>query len=119
MDGRKGNIASLSHGGRLKLHTRKIDGRCQLGKWLNALRKSIVADLGGSITTGQAVLIERIAYKTANAHYFEHALARGETQDYKNYIGLTNSLRQDLQLLGIERRPTDCLSYLDEIGVKQ
>ncbi len=116
MEGRKGNVAGLIHGGRLKLHTRKVDGRCQLGKWLNAMRKSLISDLGGTITTAQAVLIERIAHKTANAHYFEHGLARGETQDYKNYISLTNSLRADLQLLGLERKEKMLLSYLDERG---
>ena len=111
----KGNTNALKHGGRLKLHARCLDRRCRLAKQLKHLRESLIGDLGGDVTTAQAVLIDRVTYKTANAHFFELAIANGETDNWKSYTALTNSLRADLLALGLERRQKDYASYLDEV----
>ena len=110
-----GSHNALKHAGKLKLHTRSIDNRTRLGKQLKHLKECLASDLGGDVSTAQQVLIDRIAYKTANVHFFELAIAEGRSTDYKTYTSLTNSLRADLQVLGLERQSKEYTSYLDEV----
>jgi len=107
---------TVKHGAYTALSKRKIDKRTTLGKWIKNIRQALVTDLGGDVTAAQSILIDRIKFKVCACHFMEQAVARGEIPSWHDYAAVTNSLRADLQLLGLERRQKDYISYLDEIN---
>lgn len=65
----------------------------------------------------QRILLDRVTIKVAMIFFQEQAYLRGESQDFKDYLGLTNSLRQDLLALGLQRREKEVLTltqYLEQ-----
>lgn len=118
--GQEGNDKSMKHGGFIDLYKRRVDGRSRLGKHLKALKRSLVADLANNVTTAQQILIDRISYKVMTVHYIEQALARGHGEGkqhiFDSYVSLSNSLRADLSLLGLNRREKDCLTLSEYLN---
>ena len=123
--GQEGNDKALKHGAYIHLYKRRVDGRSRLAKHIKNMKAALTRDLINPPTTGQAILIDRVCYKVMTVHYIEQSLARGHGSNgqgkhlYQNYVSLANSLRADLQLLGIEPRMKDYISYLDEHENKQ
>ena len=111
----QGNLNATTQGAYIQLAKRTIDGRTHLGKQLKILKQELITDLGGDVTRAQDILIDRIKFKVASLHFIEQAMARGEINVTDRYIALSNSLRQDLLALGLDRKQKDYLSYLDEI----
>lgn len=102
----------------MKLNKRRLDYRTRLGKLVTQMHRSLVNDLGGeqAVTTAQRILVDRIIIKVAMIGFQEQAYLRGESRDFKDYLGLTNSLRSDLALLGLQRREKDCLTLTDYLN---
>ena len=115
----QGNLNAVTQGAYIQLAKRTIDGRTHLGKQLKILKLELITDLGGNPTMAQDILIDRIKFKVCNLHFIEQAMARGEINVSDRYITLSNSLRQDLLALGLDRKQKDYLSYLDEIKAKE
>ena len=95
---------------------RKIDGRSRLGIGLKRLRDALVPDLGVArwedLSAQQQMLATRVIHKHLFAECVEAwLLENGPLRKNgtarpalgTNYLAITNSLRLDLQALGIER----------------
>jgi len=104
---------------------KKLDRRTTLGKALTGVRKRLAEDVGGEITEGQSVLMDRITEKLIflnliAAFVFNQDTIinnKGELLPClgQNYLQYTNSLREDLrqfyQMANIKTRADE--SYLD------
>lgn len=108
---------------------RKIDGRSRLALALKATRDSLVRDLGaegwGDLSKQQQMLLTRAIHKDIFCLAIEAwLLDRGTIVSRKgklppalgeHYLALANSLRLDLQALGLHRRARDVTPSLEEI----
>jgi hypothetical protein len=106
----KRNLNALKSGAFADLGRRNLDQRTKLAKALRAVEGELVAALGGDPTPQEQILIQRVGYKLARITLFEAATLTGESpSDHvdKVYLAWSNSLRLDLQALGLERRQKD------------
>jgi hypothetical protein len=72
---------------------------------MNILRASLTKDLGGDLSTMQAVLIDRVVHKTIKCHMYERGILDGNDPGSRDhYLACCNSLRLDLCALGLEKR---------------
>lgn len=119
---------AIKHGAHALLTTlngrRSIDGRSRLGQALKRLRDSLVRDLGGSrlddLSQQEQLLIRRVIAKalfceSIEAWALEQSSIVGEDGTLlpalgQNYLAMANSLRLDLQALGLERKTKDSVS---------
>ena len=84
-----------------------LDQRTRLAKALSAAESALVSALGGDLSPQELILVDRIVYKLARITLFEIATltGKGRTEDTdKIYLAWSNSLRLDLQALGLKRR---------------
>lgn len=100
--------------------TRNIDGRSLMAKAMRAIEADLVGAIGGEPSPQEMMLIQRAKYKAIKCALFESASLNGEgnCQDEK-YLAWANSLRLDLQALGLARRMrkvTDLQSYIAAVG---
>ena len=98
------NNAIVTHGAYKKLQ--RVDGRTAEGKIIQHIEAELATALGVP-TPQEILLIQRIAVKSLKIHLAErHFLGKnGNTARLeKDYLSWTNSLRADLQLLGLKRR---------------
>ena len=99
---------------------RRIDGRTRLGLGLKRIRDALVSDLGVArwedLSTQQRMLATRVIHKHLFAECIETwLLENGPLRKNgtarpalgTNYLAITNSLRLDLQALGLTRVPKD------------
>ena len=79
-----------------------VDGRSDIGRLLRAVRCELADHLGGEPTLPQRLLIELIAVKVVR---LKLQLERGFSEgDSERLLSWQNSLRRDLESLGLERR---------------
>ena len=96
---------------------RRIDGRTRLGLGLKRIRDALISDLGVTrwedLSTQQRMLATRVIHKHLFAESIEvWLLENGPLKKNgtarpalgTNYLAITNSLRLDIQALGLERR---------------
>jgi hypothetical protein len=106
--------------GRLPEHRRYVEA------YLSAAREGMIRDLGpkeGDLTAAQAVLIDRCVVKLGilrciEEHVRETGVFSGRTFNKAlgvHYIAYSNSLRLDLQALGIDKRSVEPEMSLAEI----
>jgi hypothetical protein len=104
----RSNTNGMKHGAFSKLDHKSIDQRTTLAKLMAHARRELMTALGGeeNITPQERILISRIGYKMVRITLFEqhHLGADIENDVNRYYILWTNSLRLDLQALGLERR---------------
>ena len=84
----------------------RADGRTGEGRLLKMVRQELVAHVGGSPSTPQAMLIEVIALKAMRLGMVSEAYKAGAGELGKvdeTFLKLSGSLREDLRLLGMER----------------
>ena len=106
---------------------RPLDGRTRLAKALNHLRQDLVQTIGGDPSPQQSILIERIIRKVLVLDTIDrHVEETGPFADgtlipvlQKAYLGWSNSVRRDLEVLGLRRQvkeitSTDLNRYLDQ-----
>ncbi len=125
-----GNKNHLVHGG-YSLDTalkgqRRLDGRTQLARALNTARQALIQAVGGNPSPQQSILIDRIVRKvlvldSIDAHVeevgpFENGTLIPVLQ--KAYLGWSNSLRRDLEVLGLEYRARDVINLNKYLAVK-
>jgi len=119
------------HGGYSILHSAEVPyARKKLMRYFQEIRAGLIEDVGGtaSVTTGQLLLIDRIIFKLGFLRLVEvwvtergtpfSAEGQGFEPVVETYLSYANSLRNDLSLLGIERKELpeviDLKSYIDE-----
>jgi len=118
------------HGGYSILYNATIPyARKKLMRYFREVRAGLIKDLGGplNITTGQLVLIDRIVFKLGFLRLVEIWLAERGTpfagegrleSVIETYLSYANSLRNDLNLLGIQKKEIpetiDLKSYIAE-----
>jgi hypothetical protein len=83
----------------------KIDGRTSLGKTMALLRKELIQYIGGSPSIPQKILIDRVVNKSIRCHLYEMGVITDPTIGSRDhYLALSNSLRLDLQALGLDKK---------------
>jgi hypothetical protein len=83
----------------------KLDGRTKLSKWMKQLRTQLAQDLGPDLSTQQEILLDRVVAKVVKCKLYEIGVLSGEPFGSRDhYLALANSLRLDLQLLGLDRK---------------
>jgi len=105
-----GNKSALAHGSYQSLH--QLDQRTKEARIINEVESTLGTALGGSPSPQQVILIQRIAVKSLRCFLAEREILRngnGERQETleRDYLSWTNSLRADLQLLGMKRVEKD------------
>jgi hypothetical protein len=103
--GRSGNENAVKSGAFSDLSRRNLDGRSKLARALRAVEAELVDAIGGSPSPQQLILIQRVTYKLARITFFETATIRGDSNSSDDrYLAWANSIRLDLQALGLERQ---------------
>jgi len=95
----------------------KLDGRTALAKAINLMRRELVKHVGGKPSIAEVLLIERVIHKSVKAFLYETNYFWDQNQGSEaHYLALVNSLRLDLQALGIKRKEKilDLGEYLDK-----
>ncbi len=117
-NGQRGNTNNLKHGAFSRVHLKRLDRRTREGKTLIAARGALTSAMGGQPSPQQAMLIERVVFKMLRCALYEMATLAGDTTAGTDHIYLAwaNSLRLDLQALGMNRKNKQVISlhsYLD------
>jgi hypothetical protein len=101
---RKGAGRPAKHGAYSSLAA--LDNRTRLARALAVLRQELVTALGGNPSVQERLVIDRCVYKAARIHAWETATMNGADPSSIDqvYLAWANSLRLDLQALGLERR---------------
>jgi len=104
------------HGGYTYLSTGRLpEHRKHIEKYLTAARENLIKDLGPTeeeLTTAQIIIIDRIVSKLGivrciEEHIRENSVMRGQelAPSLKtSYLAYNNSIRLDLQALGLDKR---------------
>jgi len=86
----------------------KIDGRSKFGKAIRQLRNSLIDDLGGDVSTQESLICDRVVFKVLRLCSFEAFILKSQGMETekqsREYLAMSNSLRLDLQALGLQRR---------------
>ena len=108
-----------THGGFSFLATGKLpEHRREVERYLTAAREGLIRDVGGTeegLSAAQAILIDRAIGKLGllrcmEEHVRETGIMRGQELApalRASYLGYSNSLRLDLQALGLQRKAAD------------
>ncbi len=117
-NGQRGNTNNLKHGAFRRIHLKRLDRRTRESKTLVAARGALTSAMGGQPRPQQAMLIERVVFKMLRCALYEMATLAGDTTAGTDhiYLGWANSLRLDLQALGMNRKNKQVISlhsYLD------
>jgi hypothetical protein len=84
----------------------KLDERTKIAKLLKGLKAKLIEHLGGNVSFTEQMLIERIAFKCLKARIFETNFFLNEDPGSdQHFLALVNSLRRDLQALGLHKKP--------------
>jgi len=94
-----------------------IDGRTNDGRRARTIVSAIAQDLGGpdQLSTGERLLIERIAVLTSIIESNDAELYAGKTIDLPIFVMLQNAQRRALLAVGLKRVPRDVTPNLDDI----
>lgn len=96
-----------------------IDTRTSLVRAMNRLRRELTRDCGGDPSAQERILIDRAVMKTFRLQSIETAMMDGKADKADPfYISLSNSLRHDLQALGLARRAKN-LTTLGDLLMEQ
>lgn len=100
-----GNARAVLHAAQSQFSLSSLDGRTRLARTWQAVESELLSALGGDPTPQERILIGRVCFKLLRCHLYEAAFlsGNGKPQEEK-YLALANSLRLDLQALGLERR---------------
>ena len=118
---KRGGRRPRSHGGYSFLATGQLpENRVHILKYLMAVREGLIRDLGpteNDLSTAQIILIDRIVSKIGivrcqEEYAREHSVMDGNelTSCLKtSYLAYSNSIRLDLQALGITKKTEDAV----------
>lgn len=96
------------------------ENRRYIANWLTEVREGLIEDLGPSendLTTAQRVLIDRVISKLGVIRCIEEHIRENSVMTGHNvapslkasYLAYNNSVRLDLQALGIDKKQTETL----------
>jgi len=107
------NTNNLFHGAYRNLTA--LDGRTKEARLMAEVEAALVNSLGGDPSPQQILLIQRIAVKSLRCYLSEREFLRDRSQSRleTDYLSWANSLRADLQLLGMERRSRPIVNLHD------
>ena len=94
-----------------------LDGRTNAGKYVNSIKQDLEAQIGNP-SPGQQILVKLIAIKMLRCEMmYERVLSQsdgGDLQDrVENYfLAWSNSVRRDLEALGVLESPSDDIDAL-------
>ena len=95
-----------------------IDRRTKAGRTLRQVRADLVDMIGGNPTAAEALIIQSAAVKATRLFLISEQILSGVNfSDGSDHHALSylNSMRQDLQALGLERRIKDASPRLEDI----
>lgn len=102
----------MKHGIWIDFKAVKIDGRTALAKAINLMRSELTKHVGGKPSIAEALIIERACHKAIKCYIYEtNSFSDGEQGSKDHYLALCNSLRLDLQALGL--KPKEATKVLD------
>ena len=85
----------------------RLSGDCQVARYIRSFAKELDAQLGGSTTPAQKALIKEAAIKSAKLGLLVDKILANTEPDpdlaSRCYLAWSNSLRRDLEVLGIGR----------------
>jgi hypothetical protein len=97
-----------------------IDGRCRVARTIREFARELVAQVGGDPTPAQRILIREASIKNARITMMADAILDRDAPDFdlttRCYLAWSNSLRRDLEALGIkapERKETELGQFLE------
>ena len=104
--GQYGNTNSQKHGAFAQINIKKIDARTREGKTIIAAKGALISAIGGDPTPQESILIDRVIFKMLRCTLYEMATLQGNTNGGSDHIYLawSNSLRLDLQAIGLDRK---------------
>ena len=94
-----------------------VDKRTFAGRIIAQVRVEMIQHVGGDPSVAELLLIENIATKSCRVALLARALAAGEDigADPHHILAWQNSLRLDLQALGLKRRSRDVTPTLKDV----
>jgi hypothetical protein len=108
-DGRKGgrlaNTNAVKHGAYGDLSKRNLDQRSKLARALREVEGELVDAVGGDPSPQEKILIDRVVFKLARVTLFEAETLTGGNGADEHYLAWSNSIRLDLQAIGLKRAP--------------
>jgi hypothetical protein len=116
----RGNTNAVRHGAFAQLSMQGLDGRSKLARAFHSVVNGLTSELGEP-TTQEKLLILQIAFKALKCRLAEEAMlndANPSSGLETKYVCWTNSIRLDLQALGLQRRQKQVLdlkSYIEEV----
>lgn len=100
----------------------KLDGRTRLGKTAKFLEAKLIEHCGGpeKVSIPQKLLIDRVVWKAIRCKLYEITFFQGSHQESSrdHYLALANSLRLDLQSLGLKSNFEKVLSLEEYLRKK-
>jgi hypothetical protein len=98
----------------------KLDGRTKLAQSIRFLKEELIKYVGGAPSIVESILIDRAVHKTIKAHIYETNFFSNEDQGSKeHYLALVNSLRLDLQALGLSKKTGSLPALTDYLEGKK
>jgi hypothetical protein len=92
-------------------HLASVDGRSQVGRYVRQLRRQLSEHVGGSPSVAQRVLIEQATIKAARLGLLVDKILTAAEPDVdlatRCYLAWSNSLRRDLEALGLDEHATE------------
>jgi hypothetical protein len=101
----------------------QIDGRCRIARQIREFTATLVQHVGGSPTAAQAVLIREAAIKNAKVAMLVDTILAGQGVDLdcatRTYLAWSNSLRRDLEALGMTRPDQQLPSPIEYLAARR
>lgn len=100
-----------------------LDGRTKLAKALRHIEADLVFALGGdeNVTPQEKLILGEVLYKIVRLSLFKAATFQGKSTVANDqvYLAWSNSMRRDLESLGLQRRERQVLDALTYIQQQQ
>jgi len=101
----KGRHPHLKSGMWLDLARVKLDRRTKIAKLIKEVKANLIEHLGENVSFTEQLLIDRIVFKCVKAKIYETNYFLNEDQGSdQHFLALVNSLRRDLQALGLHKK---------------
>lgn len=99
----------------------RLDKRTGEGQYVLAVEAAMIDDLGGDPSTAQLILIRRASIKALRCDMLDRFILSGEASpDVEQwYLRWSNTLRKDLQALGLKRVSTAPVSLEDYLKAER
>jgi hypothetical protein len=100
-----------------------IDGRCRVARMIREFAKELERHVGGNPTPAQQTLIREAAIKNVRCAFMIDKILDQDDLDFdlatRTYLAWSNSLRRDLEALGIKAPEQKAPQLADFLPVKK